>query len=208
MTKARIITKLKLGICSEVADSCKRQKHQSDRNILLWAWVHFKQDVNANNAAWLSGGFWLSECWRFENHWLLLSKKRRAKATSNEGHWKAQERRSFNPVPVPNPAVWQATWFFQFELCLLCSGHDTRLFPTFHSPAWTWGREMLCLYHGCTPGITFPSIPPCWFPDLATLRSHSSSPEKANAGTAIDPDASFPRRIPSVQQGLMSRVMH
>lgn len=58
--------------------------YQNGRNILLQAWLHFKQDVNANSTAWLSGGFWLSEFWRFENHWLLLSKKRRAKGLAME----------------------------------------------------------------------------------------------------------------------------
>lgn len=28
-----------------------------------------------------SGAFWLSKYWRFENHWLLLSKKGRAQGT-------------------------------------------------------------------------------------------------------------------------------
>ena len=82
-----------------------------------------------------SGGFWLSKYWRFENHWLLLSKKRRAQSTlamNATGRCRRGDP-AILTQPLP-PGVSQATCCFQFRFCLFCSGHGSSSWALYHTP--------------------------------------------------------------------------
>lgn len=115
-----------------------------------------------------------------------------SKHCSKEGHWKVQEKRSCNLDPVPTLGVSQATCCLQSRFFLVCSGHGTSSWALYHTP-----QPSLELRWRDAPDLPLPyprhDVPHAWLTELASLRPCSSSPEKANAGTATDADVSFPR---------------
>lgn len=176
MAEARNSTRLKLSIWSGARADNKRQS-QGTRLTETSC-----QELDCiSNRMWTltiqlgpSVGFWLSKYWRFENHCLLLSEKRRPEGTLAV---KATGRcRRGDPailtqsLPEVSLRLLAASslGFVCFVLDMApVPGH----FTTLHKPAWTWGREMPQLSHCCTPGMMFPSIPPY----LAPRACHSQA---------------------------------
>lgn len=87
-----------------------------------------------------SGEFWLSKYWRFENHCLLLSKKRRVQGTlamKATGRCRRGDpailTQSLSQVSLRPPAVPT----LGFACFVLDMGPVPRHFTTVHNPAWT-----------------------------------------------------------------------